>query len=224
MSALSDQRVLASHDQEDGSINVLLVADNLILSAGLQLLLKSHKAVNVEETTREKSIQSVSINDPDVVVLMVERYADLVLISQLHTTSRAPRILALLCSEDRYLKLNAIKHGAKGVLTDVDDPGMLFAAIHALHLQRTFVSPTLSHVLFAEFYQPLQSPAERLTSREYEIVECVCHGLLNKEVAEKLYISETTVKHHLRTIFAKLDVSNRAQLVAYSYKNGLVQP
>jgi DNA-binding NarL/FixJ family response regulator len=225
MSAISDRRVLPSNSPNKGlSIKVLLVADNLIISAGLQMLLKSDPALCVDEATRTSSVLSASNYHPDVIVLVVERYADLALISELRRAlSDAARILTLICPDDTFLKLNAMKHGATGVVIDVDDPRMLFAAVKALYSHKTFVSPTLSHTLFSRFYDRGEQTLGRLTPREYDIIECVCQGLLNKQIAVKLNISEATVKHHIRTIFSKVNISNRAELVAYAYKTGIVR-
>jgi DNA-binding NarL/FixJ family response regulator len=115
-----------------------------------------------------------------------------------------------------------MKYGATGILIDTDDPRMLSAAIKALYLHNTFVSPTLSHTLFSQLHERGEVAVETLTSREYDVVQCVCQGLLNKQIASQLNISEPTVKHYMRTIFTKLDVSNRAELVAYAYDKGIV--
>ena len=63
-----------------------------------------------------------------------------------------------------------------------------------------------------------------LTEREREVIEQVCRGLKNKQIAERLFISDTTVRHHLTSIFSKLDVSDRLELVIYAYRHGLDKP
>lgn len=218
MSVLSDQRILPSQIQP---IKILLITDNLSVSAGLKMLLESDLAFKVEETKRADSTSAVAINNPDVIILVVDYFPDLTMIPDLLTASRDSRVLTFIYPDDNYLKLSAMKYGAAGVVTAEDDPSMLFAAVTALHSHRVFISPLISHTLF---YERRDLASEKLTSREHEVIECVCQGLFNKEIARKLHISEPTVKHHIRAIFEKLRVSNRAELVAYAFMNGLVHP
>jgi len=63
-----------------------------------------------------------------------------------------------------------------------------------------------------------------LTDREGQVIALVCEGLRNKQIAERLYISDTTVRYHLTSIFSKLDISDRLELVIYAYRQGLAEP
>ncbi len=221
MSATSVQRVLPSRSTKTKQrIKVLLIIDNLSVGAGLKILLESNPELKVEEARRADSTLATASKKPDVIILVVDHFPDLTLIDDLLTASENSRVLAFIYPDDNYLKLSAIKYGAKGVLTLEDDPAMLFAAITALHSHKVFISPVISHIFFFDRRDLVD---EKLTPREHEIIVCVCQGLLNKQIARKLRVSEPTVKHHLRAIFEKLYVSNRAELVAYAFRSGIMR-
>lgn len=221
MSATSDQHILPSrHIKSEQSIGILLIIDHLSVGAGLKMLLEGNPAFKVEEAKRIDAWSVVASKQPDVIILVVNHFPDLTFISDLLAVSKSSRVLALIYPDDNYLKLSAMKYGAAGVLTSEDDPAMLFAAITALHSHKVFISPVISQAFFFDRRDLID---DRLTPREHEVIACVCQGLLNKEIARKLRMSEPTVKHHLRAIFEKLYVSNRAELVAYAFRNGIVR-
>jgi DNA-binding NarL/FixJ family response regulator len=89
------------------------------------------------------------------------------------------------------------------------------------------IARVLSQLTHPQQAQPLTPEEERiaaLTKREREVITLVGEGLRNKQIAERLYISEATVRHHLTAIFAKLDVADRFELVIYAYRYGLAKP
>src|SRR6185437_15405208 len=122
----------------------------------------------------------------------------------------------------------AIKSGAEGFLPKNLEAGTLFALLEGVMQGQPALTPGLARKLLHEFAQPAkpaERPAEGLTEREREVLELLVQGVTsNRELAERLYVSENTIKYHLRNILDKLHLQNRAQVIAYALRHGLVEP
>ena len=120
----------------------------------------------------------------------------------------------------------AIRHGASGIVLKTSEAGVLLAAIDTIHRGQVWLDRSLVPSMFGQDAQRIDVPAfiGRLTNREREIVRVACTGGTNKEIAGRLRISEATVRHHLGSIFAKLGVSTRSELVGFAYRHNLMSP
>jgi len=127
---------------------------------------------------------------------------------------------------DQELLQTAVAAGAVGYLTKDTDPESLIAAIHAASEGKTTISPEIAEQLFRSVAhtQPGAGPArsKTLSDRELEILTAVAIGLSDKEIAAKLFLSQSTVKTHLRTIFRKLGARSRAQASAIAIRSNLI--
>ena len=127
-------------------------------------------------------------------------------------------------TEDEQV-FSAIKAGAVGYLLKDISPPDLAKAIQAVHSGETHLHPEITKKLMNQFVSPKSdieiTPAE-LTPREMEVLQLIAQGLSNKELANKLTISEKTVKTHLSSIFSKLHLSDRTQAAIYALKHNLV--
>jgi DNA-binding NarL/FixJ family response regulator len=133
---------------------------------------------------------------------------------------------------DEYL-LTAIRAGASGFLLKNAPPADLLAAVRTVHTGDAVVAPSATRRLLAhvatgvESTQPDPLPDPRLatlTEREREVLELIARGLSNGEISATLYLSETTVKTHVRRVLAKLGVRDRVQAVVVAYESGLASP
>lgn len=144
-----------------------------------------------------------------------------------------PRVVMLTTYDlDEYL-LAAIRAGASGFLLKNAPPADLLAAVRTVHTGDAVVAPSATRRLLAhvatgvDATQPCPEPDPRLatlTEREREVLELIARGLSNAEISATLYLSETTVKTHVRRVLAKLGVRDRVQAVVVAYESGLATP
>src|SRR6185503_12420925 len=137
------------------------------------------------------------------------------------------RVLVLTGLKDAEAHRQAVKLGAVGVVLKDQAPEVLIKAIKKVHAGEVWLDRTTTGNLFHEMTQtsgeldPEKSKINSLTEREFQVIQLIAEGLKNKEIAKRLFISETTVTHHLSSIFSKLDVSDRLELVIYAFAQKL---
>lgn len=139
------------------------------------------------------------------------------------------RILVLTSRSDRDASAQLVRDGAHGIVSKARTSEHLFAAIRKVHAGEMWVDRVLATALIADLQRPApaRKDADRsrigtLTARERDVVDLVGEGLANKAIAERLSISDNTVRHHLTSIFAKLGVTDRLSLVVYAFKHKIV--
>jgi DNA-binding NarL/FixJ family response regulator len=139
-----------------------------------------------------------------------------------------PRVVMLTTFDlDEYV-YEAMRAGASGFLLKTAPPDQLAGAVRAVVAGDSLLAPEITRRLLDAFVRrppPGSGPQglEELTKRELEVLELVASGLSNAEIAQRLYVSDTTVKTHVAHVFAKLNVRDRAQAVIATYESGLVQ-
>jgi NarL family two-component system response regulator LiaR len=169
----------------------------------------------------------VSVLSPDVVVMDVSSaQGDGVhAIEFVKQQCANVRILVLTDNSDYGLFRQAAAAGVDGyVLKDIS-PQNLVHAIRAVHQGKTMINPYLSKKILAHLADP-DMPRRRdfgMTERDIEVLAMVARGLSDKEIARKLSVSESTVKSHLRAVYRRLDVRNRAQAVAFAIEKRLLE-
>lgn len=118
----------------------------------------------------------------------------------------------------------ALQHGVLGVISKSRSAEVFLRAIRAVASGETWLERSIVDSMFrgekTDVERPVNVVYEKLTRRESEVVELVALGLQNKKIAERLFISETTVRHHLTSIYDKLAVTNRLELMRYTYSEG----
>ena len=145
---------------------------------------------------------------------------------------RAPaiKILALTADGDQYHLSQMIKAGASGYILKDADSESLYEAIRTVAQGDSYLPPQLLSIVLNEFRQTstgekkVAAPKELgLTPRELEIIGYIASGENNKDIAEKIFISEKTVKNHVTNILRKMNLEDRTQVVVYAYRNGLIK-
>ena len=205
-------------------VRVMVVDDHAVVRAGLQALLASDEGVEFvgEARTADEAVQRVAAHRPDLVLM------DLQLGDGVDGVEATRRLLALddppqvlvLTTYDADTDINrAIDAGATGYLLKAGPPEELFQAIRAAARGQAALSPQIASRLL----QRSRSPEQALSAREVEILELLAHGLGNRELARKLFISEATVKTHLVHIYAKLRVDNRTAAVNAAIEQRLIR-
>ena len=219
---------------ESCAIRILIVDGHELFVEGIRTLLanESGMAVIGHAATRTTALAAAALR-PDIILLetSVGEENTLYMIPDLLRISEGSRILILTGQADPRIQVEAVGLGAVGVLLKTESGSRLFEAIRKIHsgevwLSRALVGSVVNGFLGREAQKRKDPDAVRiasLTPREYEVVVLAAEGLRNRQVAERLMISETTVRHYLTSIFDKLGVGDRLELIIYAYQHGLVR-
>ncbi len=218
------------------SIRVLIVDDHGIVRAGLRMLLESQPGTTVvgEAANGAEALALATRLQPDVIVLDLDLGEENAIesIPTLLSAAPAARILILTGVRDSEAHREAVRRGAMGLVLKERAAETLLQAIAKVGAGEVWLEPTMIARVLGELTRP--QPAQHtspeaakiatLTEREREVITLVGNGLRNKQIAERLYISEATVRHHLTAVFAKLGVTDRFELALYAYQHGLAKP
>ncbi|MEU0226365.1 response regulator transcription factor [Streptomyces sp. NPDC006284] len=205
-------------------VRILVCDDHVVVRAGLLALLDSAPGIEVagEAGTGEEALALAARLTPDVVLMDLQLGEG---IDGVETTRRltagpgaTPHVLVLTTYDTDADITRAIEAGATGYLLKAERPEELFAAIHAAAQGRTSLSGPVASRVMAN----LRSPRPSLTDRERDILAQLATGLGNREIARALFISEATVKTHLRRVYDKLGVETRAGAVAVAKERRLL--
>ena len=173
---------------------------------------------------------AVRTHAPDVVLFRVDPMVDeaVALLQELETVSECARTLVVTPSADPAVHSRAIELGAMGVISCDACGEVLSKAIRKVHagelwLDRARTAGVVTRLARGHGHKdPEVMKLESLTRREREIVMLVAEGLRNKDIAERLFISEATARNHLTSILDKLELTDRFQLAVYAFRRGLV--
>jgi DNA-binding NarL/FixJ family response regulator len=213
------------------TIRVLVADDQSMVRAGFRMLLAGEEDIEVvaEASNGREAVDKTARFDP-AVVLMDIRMPEL---DGLQATRRilsadsGARILILTTFDlDEYV-YEALRAGASGFVLKDDSPEQLIAAIRTVAAGEALLSPTITKRVIQRFARmPRPAPPkelEDLSEREREIFRLITHGLSNGEIAQELYISDTTVKTHVTHILRKLNLRDRVQAVVLAYQTGIFE-
>ena len=224
-----------------GSVRVLVVDDQFLIRAGLVGLLRAAPGIEVvgEAGDGDEAVALAARTRPDVILMDIRMpgmngiTATGKILAQ--ASEPAPRVLVLTTFDlDEYV-YGALRAGASGFLLKDSGPERLLAAVAAVGGGDALFAPSVTRRLVEAFARQTAGTAggdkgdpppdlAALTGREVEVLKLIARGLTNADIAERLYISEATVKTHLNRTMSKLDLDSRAQAVVVAYESGLVTP
>lgn len=214
-------------------MKVIIADDHALFRDGLRSLLEAHGTdVLAEARNGQEAVELARLHRPDVVLMDL----DMPVMNGLDATRlisaelQDVRVVVLTASEDDADLFEAVKSGARGYLPKNLEARELFGFLEGVLKDEPALTPNLARKVLGEFAKgPAPEPEEpaggTLTDRERDVLDLLVQGVTsNRDLAERLFVSENTVKYHLRNILYKLHLKNRAQVVAYAMRHGLVDP
>ena len=166
---------------------------------------------------------------PDIILLdlVLERENSLDFLPDLIQAAKGARVLVLTGVVDPELHLRAVRLGAMGVLLKTESASRLFTAIRKVHSGELWLTRSMMATMIAQanilHRDPEAAKMATLTSRERDVIALVGQGRKNKQIGEALFISEKTVGHYMTSIFDKLGVTDRLELLIYAYQHKLAE-
>jgi DNA-binding NarL/FixJ family response regulator len=221
---------------ERETIRLLIVDDHAIVREGLRMIIESCAQFKIigEAGNRIDALSAAACEQPDVILLdlLLGDENGLELIPELLVASRHARILVVTGLNNPEEQYRSMRMGAMGVVLKNHAPETLIRAIESVHAGEVWLEHAMTVRLLSEMLNggetekadPELSKIAKLTAREREVVSLVGECLRNKQIAERLFISEVTVRHHLTSIFNKLELTDRLELAMYAYQYGLAKP
>lgn len=214
----------------DTGIRVLLVDDHAVIRAGLRSLLEAQAGIAVvgEAGDGEKAIAMADALKPHVVVmdLGMRGMSGLEATAALTRDGGAVRVLVLTMHEDEAYFFHALRAGASGYVLKESSQEELLAAIHAVHGGGVYFQPTMGRKLLNQYLRRASEGEEgglaALTEREQEVLRYIADGKTTRDIATRLFLSPRTVERHRTQIMHKLGLQNRAELIRYAVRRGLI--
>ncbi|HEY7043608.1 MAG TPA: response regulator transcription factor [Nocardioidaceae bacterium] len=213
------------------TIRVLVADDQSMVRAGFCMLLSGERDIEVvaEATNGIEAVEKAARFDPGVVLMDIRmpELDGLEAARRILAADRSARILILTTFDlDDYV-YEALKAGASGFVLKDDPPEQLIAAIRTVAAGDALLSPTITRRVIQQFTRIPRADRpkqlDELTEREQEILRLIARGLSNAEIAQTLFIGDTTVKTHVTHILQKLNLRDRVQAVVLAYQTGLVE-
>jgi DNA-binding NarL/FixJ family response regulator len=215
----------------DGVIQVLIADDHALFRRGLRIVLDAEPDIEVvgEAADGEEAIALAEQLTPDVVLMDVRmpKIGGIEATAKLKESIPAARVVMLTVSDEEQDLFDAVKAGASGYLLKEVDPTEVADAIRRVQSGQALVPPAMASRLLEEFASLSAKPgprtlAPRLTDRELEVLRQLAQGLSNREIGKALFISENTVKNHVRNILEKLHLHSRVEAVIYAVREKML--
>ncbi|MGI9611296.1 MAG: response regulator [Acidimicrobiales bacterium] len=215
-------------------IQIGIVDDQELVRTGFRMILESESDFEVvgEACDGRSALEMVRARRPDVVLMDVRmpEMDGVEATSKLGPDTNTKVIIVTTFDLDEYV-FAALQHGASGFLLKDTPADQLIAAIRVVAAGEALLAPSITRRLIEQFQTAGpgagttgQDVLDALTEREAEVLTELAQGLSNAEIAEKLFVSETTIKTHVGRVLTKLNVRDRVQAVVMAYESGVVRP
>ncbi|NBI05801.1 response regulator [Senegalia massiliensis] len=210
-------------------ISLMIADDHSLMRQGLKKILElDNEFVVISEASNGREAINKGIEKcPDVILLDINmpKINGIEALRRLKESGIKSKIIILTIHDDREYLEQTIKIGADGYVLKDADSDTLMDAIRDVNNGKTYIQQSLTTLLVKgykdenEYQQKLKR--DSLTKREYDVITLIAEGLNNKEIGERLCISEKTVKNHVSNIFKKIDVTDRIQAAIFAFKNNI---
>jgi two-component system NarL family response regulator len=230
---MAEDELSSSAPAATDAIRVMICDDHALFRRGLIMVLESEEGVEVvgEAEDGEESIRKAVELTPDVVLMDVRmpQVSGIEAARAIADSVPSAKILMLTVSDEEDDLYDAIKAGATGYLLKEISIEEVAHAIRSVMSGQSLITPSMASKLLTEFTNLAKKaderqsvPTPRLTERELEVLKLVAQGMSNREIAGELYISENTVKNHVRNILEKLHLHSRMEAVVYAVREKLL--
>jgi DNA-binding NarL/FixJ family response regulator len=217
-------------------IRTLIVDDHALFRRGLEIVLVSEPDIKVvgQASDGAEAVQRAGESLPDVVLMDIRmpRSSGIEACRAIKDVAPSARIIILTMSDEEEDLFDAIKAGASGYLLKDIPLDQLAAAVRSVHGGQSLISPSMAGKLLTEFASlarreteepPRDVPAPKLTDREMQVLRLVARGMNNRDIAKELFISDNTVKNHVRNILEKLQIHSRMEAVMVAVREKLIE-
>ena len=213
--------------RDPSPIRILVADDHPIVRDGLVAVLSTQPDFEVvgEAADGRSTVEQVLSLRPDVILLDMEmpEMDGVQALEQLRKLGQPVRAIAFTAFDTDERIVSAVRAGAKGYLLKGAPREELFNAVRVVNAGGSLLQPVVASRLLERFGEAPPAAPEKLTPREIEVLALVAQGLPNKEIADRLAISQRTVKFHVSSIMGKLGAGNRTEAVALAAQQGLVE-
>ena len=217
----------------EDAVSVLIVDDHALFRRGLQMVLEGEADIDVvgEASDGQEAVERAERTSPDVVLMDVRmpKRSGIEATRAIKDMLPSTKILMLTISDEEADLYEAIKAGASGYLLKEISIDEVANAVRAVQQGQSLISPSMASKLLTEFAAMVkrrdersQVPGPRLTERELEVLKLVAKGMNNRDIGAELFISENTVKNHVRNILEKLHLHSRMEAVVYAVREKLL--
>jgi DNA-binding NarL/FixJ family response regulator len=215
-------------------ILIVILDSHTLFRAGIRRIIESQPGMEVvgEAGSLSESLEIITNLKPDIILveLNLTGQQEHDILSSIVKASEGTRVILVTGTSDPKVHQKAVEEGVVGVVYKTQPPETLIKAIEKVYagevwLERSLIANVLSRLSRnqpASKVDPETESITRLSEREKEVVKLIGKGLKNKRISTELCISETTVRHHLTSIYSKLGVSDRLELLVYAHQYGLV--
>ncbi|PYG86871.1 LuxR family two component transcriptional regulator [Ruminiclostridium sufflavum DSM 19573] len=211
-------------------IRVMIADDHAMVRQGLKTIIELEDDIEVisQAANGEQAVFLARSEKPDVLLMDINMPVlnGLQAIKILKEENSNCKIIVLTLHQDREYLIKTIQLGCEGYVLKDAESSVLIEAIRNVYNDQTYIQPNMSGELVKELnritlIEQDSSITKNLTNREIEVLKLIADGMINKEIAKTLYISEKTVKNHISNIFKKLDVNDRTQAAIYAFKHNI---
>ncbi|WXR62103.1 response regulator transcription factor [Peptostreptococcaceae bacterium AGR-M142] len=212
------------------NIKIAIADDHSLMREGLSRILEFEDDITVVGTAKDglEAIELYKKMDIDVVLLDINmpNMNGIETLRKIRDMDSSAKVIILTVHDGREYLVESLNLGANGYMLKDSDSSSLVEAIKAVNQGGSYVHPNLAGELVREISktgngEKAKKGLESLTKREYEVLSLIADGLSNKEISQKLIISEKTVKNHVSSILRKLEISDRTQAAIYAYKHNV---
>ncbi len=214
-----------------GRIKIWVIANPQLVRECLGFFIEKNPQLELTGTTGFQSdwLKAASVTEADVVVIYLESGDSAEVVGDLHDKVPKAKIVAIIDGDDLGCSMQVLKSGAVGIVRATQGANLLLEAIKKAHEGEIWLNQQLLTNLLENggiTKQPTRKIGlanDSLTPREIEVISMIGKGLKSKVIADRLAISEATVRHHLSSIYGKLGVDDRLNLIIYAINKGLVE-
>jgi DNA-binding NarL/FixJ family response regulator len=222
--------------QGSDPIRTLIVDDHALFRRGLEIVLVTEDDIDVvgEASDGTEAVERAGESLPDVVLMDIKmpRSSGIEACRAIKDVAPSARIVILTMSDEEEDLFDAIKAGASGYLLKDIPLDEVAEAVRSVHGGQSLISPSMAGKLLSEFASlakresdepPERVLAPRLTEREMQVLKLVARGMNNRDIAKELFISDNTVKNHVRNILEKLQIHSRMEAVMVAVRDKLIE-